>query len=141
VGKQHDSARCGNGIKAMFKNNVLIMAGTTIFIAVIAAFVFVQIRGGDTTVLFNFLQWMLTVVPIIIVGLVVTKGQSTISSQVSSVGTGVTNVEAATNGKLTERFDAQTALLKEHVDNAIASIATQPVSPPPDYTHTENVVN
>jgi heme/copper-type cytochrome/quinol oxidase subunit 2 len=105
----------------MFKNNVIIIALTTVCLAVIAAFVFVLVRGADTDKLANFLQWLLTVVPIVIVGIITAKSQNTISNQVTSVGQGVTNVETATNGMLSARLNAQTQVLKDHIDTVVAS--------------------
>lgn len=98
----------------MFKNNALILAGTVIAVALIAAFVWVDVANANTDKLVEFFKWLLTIVPIVIVGLINTRNNSVISQQVA-------NVENATNGALTARLDAQTEMLKQHTNDAINS--------------------
>lgn len=124
----------------MFRNNVLIIAGTVIVLAVLTVFTIVLITGSDSDKLVEFLKWLLYVLPTGIVGLLIAKNNATISNQVASVGAGVSNVETATNGMLTARLLAQTDELKTHVDNALANAITNAPAVPPDYTHTTNVV-
>lgn len=124
----------------MFRNNAIILAVTVLALAVIAAFVIVLVTGADSDKLVEFLKWLLYVLPTGIVGLLIARNNATISGQIASVGTGVSNVETATNGMLTARLNAQTDELKTHVDNALANAITNAPAVPPDYTHTTNVV-
>lgn len=130
----------------MFRNNAIILAVTVLALAVIAAFVIVLVTGADSDKLVEFLKWLLYVLPTGIVGLLIAKNNATISGQIASVGTGVSNVETATNGAMTARLDNQTdaivTALKAHTEEVVyKAISNSPTLPPPDYTHTNTIVN
>lgn len=105
----------------MFKSNALIMAGTVIMVTIIAAFVWVDVSGKSTDPLVEFFKWLLTIVPIVVVGLINTRNNATISQQVS-------NVETATNGKLTAQLAAQTEALKQHTNEVVNTAVAEAVN-------------